>query len=167
MAHPDVQLPGRFTPQQAADLAEIQQRIFFYGWCIDHRRFDDLDGVFLPDSVIHYDTDGGSKGPWTEMKPWLTKLSVFRCTQHNMCNPMVRFDESGDRAWSTTYGYLMHMQETTSGEKSVMKHSAIYRDEWQRIDGEWKILARTLSDVGVEGTVHFDGVVGYDAPVSW
>ena len=42
MSHPDVQLPGRFTPQQAADLAEIQQRIFFYGWCIDHRRFDDL-----------------------------------------------------------------------------------------------------------------------------
>ena len=45
MSHPDVQLPGRFTPQQAADLAEIQQRIFFYGWCIDHRRFDDLDGL--------------------------------------------------------------------------------------------------------------------------
>lgn len=167
MSHPDVQLPGRFTPQQATDLAEIQQRIFFYGWCIDHRRFDDLDGIFLPDSVIHYDTDGGSKGPWTEMKPWLSRLSAFRCTQHNMCNPIVAFDEGGDRAWSTTYGYLMHMQETTEGERSVMKHSAIYRDEWRRIDGEWRCLARTLSDVGVEGTVLSEGIVGYETPVSW
>ena len=167
MSHPDVQLPGRFTPQQAADLAEIQQRIFFYGWCIDHRRFDDLDGIFLPESVIHYDTEGGGKGPWTEMKPWLERLEIFRCTQHNMCNPMVRFDETGDRAWATTYGYLMHMQETKAGEKNVMKHSAIYRDELQRVDGLWRCLARTLSDVGVEGIVHFDGVVEYPTPASW
>ena len=61
----------------------------------------------------------------------------------------------------------MHMQETTDGEKNVMKHPAIYRDEWQRIDGEWKILARTLSDVGVEGIVHFEGVVEYETPASW
>ena len=131
------------------------------------RRFDDLDGLFLPDSVIHYDTDGGEKGPWTEMKPWLTRLSIFRCTQHNMCNPIVAFDESGDRAWSTTYGYLMHMQETKDGEKNVMKHSAIYRDEWQRVEGVWRILNRRLSDVGVEGIVHFEGVVDYDTPASW
>jgi len=147
MTVPEPMTPGAFTPQQAADFMSIQQRIFFYGWCIDHRRFDDLDGIFLPESVIHYDTDGGSKGPWTEMKPWLSRLSVFRCTQHNMCNPIVAFDESGER--------------------SVMKHSSIYRDEWHRIDGEWRCLARTLSDVGIEGTVLFEGVVEYEKPVSW
>lgn len=168
MSHPDVELPGRFTPERAADLAEIQQRIFFYGWCIDHRRFDDLDGLFLPDSVIHYDTPGGSQGPWTEMKPWLQRLRVFRATQHNMHNPIVAFEAGGDRAHSTTYGYLMHLQETKDGEKSIMKHSSIYRDVWERIDGSWRILRRTLSDIVYDGPVLDDAdIVEYDAPVPW
>ena len=111
----DIKLPGRFTPQQAADLAEIQQRLYFYGWCIDHRRFEDLDELFLPESIVHYDTPGGTRGPWSEIRTWLPRLNVFRATQHNMHNPIVVFDESGDRAASTTYGYLIHFQETKEG----------------------------------------------------
>jgi len=154
MSIPDITLPGRFTPQQAADMAEIQQRIFFYGWCIDHRRFADLDELFLPESIVHYDTVGGTKGPWPEIRDWLKPaLQIFRCTQHNMMNSIIVFDETGDSATATTYGYLAHFQETIDGEISVLRHSTIYRDRWTRRDGFWRILERTLSNVAEDGPV--------------
>jgi hypothetical protein len=147
-------IPGRYSPEQAADLAEIQQRIFFYGWCIDHRRFADLDELFRPESIIHYDTPGGTRGPWPEIRGWLREaLQIFRCTQHNMGNSMIAFDSSGDAARSTTYGYLVHFQEKLDGGISVLRHSAIYRDRWERREGLWRILERTLSNVGEDGPV--------------
>jgi hypothetical protein len=160
MSIPDITIPGRFTPAQATSLVEIQQRIYFYGWCIDHRRFTDLDDLFLPESVIHYDTPGGTKGTWPEIRAWLEPaLQIFRCTQHNMGNSMIVFDPEGgedpNHATSTTYGYLAHFQELLDGEISVLRHSAIYRDRWARQDGLWRILERTLSNVGEDGPVHF------------
>jgi hypothetical protein len=155
MSIPDITIPGRFTAEQAADLAEIQQRIYFYGWCIDHRRFADLDDLFLPESIVHYDTQGGTRGSWPEIRDWLEPaLQIFRCTQHNMVNSMIVFDADGDHASATTYGYLVHFQEKLDGEISLFRHSGIYRDRWVRRDGFWRILERTLSNVGEDGPVH-------------
>ena len=153
MSIPDVTLPYHFTATQAADFMEIQQRIFFYGWCIDHRRFHDLDGLFLPDSVIHYDTPGGTRGPWNEIRDWLAPaLEIFRATQHNMNNTLIAFD-GADLATTTTYGRLIHFQEKVDGSFSVFRHSSIYRDRWRRYDGLWKIEGRTLSNLGEDGPV--------------
>lgn len=162
----DVQIPGPFTPAQAADVCSIQQRIFFYGWCIDHRRFTDLDDLFLPDSEVHYDTPGGHRGPWSEMRDWLAPaLAIFRCTQHNMNNSMIAFEEGGDAARATTYGYIAHFQEKSDGGVSVFRHSAIYTDRWARVDGLWRIRARTLSNVGEDGPVlRGDDIVSYTEP---
>ena len=159
-----LRVPGPYSAEQAADLAEIQQRIFFYGWCIDHRRFDDLDALFLPETVIHYDVPMGTKKPWSEMKSWLPGgLSQFRCTQHNMSNPMI--DLTGDGATSNTYGHLIHFQELKSGEVSVMRHHTIYRDRWEKRPDGWRILARTLSNLHVDGPIHpRDQVVEYREP---
>lgn len=167
MSISDITIPGHFSPEQAADLAEIQQRIYFYGWCIDHRRFSDLDELFLPESIVHYDTEGGTRGPWSEIRAWLEPaLQIFRCTQHNMVNPMITFDDDGDHANSTTYGYLIHFQEKLDGEISLFRHSAIYRDRWVRRDGLWRILERTLSNVGVDGPVlQADRVRAYKEPM--
>lgn len=162
--HPEPTAPPAFTPEQAADIAQIQQRVYYYGWCIDHRRFDDLDQLFLPHTEIHYDVPGGTKGPWSEMKAWLPAgLSQFRLTQHNMTNVLIQLD--GDSATSSTYGDLLHLQELTDGSTSTMRHHAIYRDRWERIDGIWRILARTLSHLAMVGVVHDRSkVVDYDAP---
>lgn len=160
MSIPDVTLPGRFTPEQAADIAEIQQRIYFYGWCIDHRRFTDLDDLFTPESIVHYDTPGGTRGPWREIREWLEPaLQIFRCTQHNMHNSLIVFDETGDQATSTTYGYLAHFQVKKDGEVSVLRHSTIYRDRWARRDGFWRILERTLSNVAEDGPIFREDAV--------
>ena len=167
---PEPRIPGPFTPEQAADFVSIQQRIFFYGWCIDHRRFEDLDALFLPESTVHYDTPGGTKGSWPEIRAWLAPaLQIFRATEHNMNNTMIAF-EGADAATTTTYGHLIHFQEKTDGSINLFRHSSIYRDRWVKREGAWRILERTLSNLGEDGPVFFgDDVVAYPKPepVQW
>ena len=142
-----------FTPERATDLAEIQQKIYRYGWCIDRRDWDGLDDVFLPDTIVHYDVPGGTKKPWTEMKEWLPRgLQMFRITQHNMSNPVVTFD--GDTAKSETYGHLIHVQHHQDDSTSIFTHYTIYTDQWEKVDGAWRIRARTLSNLHMNGPVH-------------
>ena len=133
-------------------MTEIQQKIYFYGWCIDHRDFDALDDLFLPDAMVHYDVQDGMRAPWAEMKEWLPEgLEIFRLTQHNMSNPMIEI--MGPRARSKTYGHLIHFQEKVDGSISVMRHHSIYHDEWVEQDGAWLISGRRLSNLYVDGPV--------------
>lgn len=155
--------PTRFSSEEAASVIEIQQKIYYYGWCIDHRDFEALDQLFLPDAIVHYDVVDGTRAPWKEMRGWLPEgLEIFRITQHNMSNPMVELE--GDHARSRTYGQLIHMQDKKDGDVSIMRHHSIYHDEWQRSEGEWKIAARTLTNLYIDGPVLRGGdVVTYRA----
>jgi hypothetical protein len=156
--------PRPYSPEESAAIVEIQQKIYFYGWCIDHRDFDALDDLFLPDAIVHYDVQDGTRAVWPEMKKWLPEgLSIFRLTQHNMSNPMVELD--GDRARSRTYGHLMHFQELASGAISTSSHHAIYHDEWKRSEGAWRIAARTLTNLYVDGPMlRGDDIVSFKVP---
>jgi len=146
-------MTGPLTPAQVADVIEIQQKIYFYGWCVDHRHFDALDALFLPDTIVHYDVPMGTKKPWSEMKQWLPGgLAQFRVTQHNMSNPMVELD--GDRARSRTYGHVIHCQEKKTGEITPMRHHTIYHDEWVRRADGWRIAARRLAHLHIDGEMH-------------
>lgn len=141
------------TPEAACDISEIQQKIYRYGWCIDHRDFAALDAIFTPDAIVHYDVPGGVKKPWPEMKEWLPQgLQLFRVTQHNMSNPLVEID--GDTASSTTYGHLIHVQHHKDESSSVFRHHTIYRDAWQRGADGWRIQSRTLSNLYMDGAVY-------------
>lgn len=157
-------MTGPLTPAQAADLMEIQQKIYFYGWCVDHRLFDELEQLFLPDSIIHYDVPMGTKKPWSEMKDWLPGgLGQFRVTQHNMSNPMIELD--GDRARSRTYGHLIHFFEKKSGEIAPMCHHTIYHDEWIKRPEGWRITHRRLAHLHIDGELPDPKqVVRYAAP---
>ena len=141
------------TPEEATDLAEIQQKIYRYGYAIDARDFESLDDVFTEDALVHYDVPGGVEKRWPEMKSWLPQgLQLFRVTQHNMSNPLVEFD--GDRARSRTYGHLVHVQHHKDGSSTRMVHHATYSDEWIRGAAGWKICRRTLSNLHMEGRVY-------------
>jgi len=152
--------PRPYTASEAAAILEMQQKIYFYGWCIDHRDFAALDALFLPDSIVHYDLPDGARLPWSEMREWLPQgLSIFRITQHNMSNPLFELD--GDNARSRTYGDLLHVQELTSGDFSVMRHHSIYHDEWLQVEGSWRIAKRTLTNLHVNGPVLRDSIVSH------
>ncbi len=155
------------TPEECCAITEIQQKIYRYGWCIDHRSFDELDAIFTPDAIVHYDVPGGVKKPWPEMKQWLPEgLQLFRVTQHNMSNPLVELD--GDTARSTTYGHLIHVQHHKDDSSSVFRHHAIYRDEWLRGADGWRVRRRTLSNVYMDGAVYGpDRVHTYREPLPY
>jgi hypothetical protein len=141
------------TPAECCAITEIQQKIYRYGWCIDHRNFDELDSLFTPDAIVHYDVPGGVKKPWPEMKLWLPNgLQLFRVTQHNMSNPLVEL--SGATARSTTYGHLIHVQHHKDDSSTLFRHHTIYRDEWVAAAEGWRIRARTLSNLYMEGPVY-------------
>ena len=143
-------------------IVEIQQKIYRYGWCIDHRLYDELDSIFAPDAVVHYDVSGGTMKPWPEMKGWLReRFPVFRVTQYNMSNPVIDLD--GQTATSATYGHLVHVQHLKDETTSVFRHYAIYRDDWQRTADGWRIQLRRLSNLYMEGPVYGpDRVYTYD-----
>ena len=87
------------------------------------------------------------------MKSFLEQsLQIFRVTQHNMSNPMVEL--AGDRATSRTYGVLVHVQDQKEGEPTVMRHHAIYTDEWVRTDSGWRIASRRLDNLYMDGRVY-------------
>ena len=140
---------------------EMQQKIYFYGWCIDHRDFAALDALFLPDAIVHYDVPGGTKAPWREMRDWLPQgLEIFRVTQHNMSNPL--FELEGEQARSRTYGDLLHVQELSAGGFSSMRHHSIYHDKWTHTEGSWRIAERTLTNLYVNGPIlRGDPIVPY------
>jgi hypothetical protein len=46
-----------------------------------------------------------------------------------------------------------------------MRHHTIYRDRWEKRKDGWRILARTLSNLCVDGPIHSpDKVVAYTEP---
>lgn len=145
--------PGPLAADAIADILEIQQKIYLYGWAIDARDFAALDQVFAPDSIIHYDVPGGVKKPWHEMKDWLPLgLQLFRVTQHNMANPIVRVH--GDRASSRTNGQLVHVQHHKDGESTTMVQHAVYSDEWERSATGWISRERVLSNLYMNGAIY-------------
>lgn len=138
------------TPQQAADLAEIQQLIFRYAWLIDGRDFDGLDAVFAPGAVVHYNVFGGVKQSFPEVKTFLRMgLSLHRVTQHQMSTPLVEL--AGDTATARTYGNLVHVQELLDGKPSYVVQHAIYHDALARRPEGWRITSRRLDNLYVQG----------------
>ena len=89
-------------------------------------------------------------------------LSLGACDQEE--------EDLDEGATTTTYGHLIHFQEKRDGSINLFRHSSIYRDRWVRRDGTWRILERTLRNLGEDGPVFFgDDVVPYakPEPVQW
>jgi 3-phenylpropionate/cinnamic acid dioxygenase small subunit len=138
------------SPGETSDLLEIQQLLYRYAWAIDTRDFDSLDQVFAPGAEVHYNVPGGVKRAWPEIKDFLRMgLSLHRVTQHGMSNPLVELD--GDRATARTYGNLVHVQELKDGTPSYVVQHAIYHDVLERRAEGWRIIARRLDNLYVQG----------------
>jgi 3-phenylpropionate/cinnamic acid dioxygenase small subunit len=152
------------SPQEAADLLEIQQLIYRYAWAIDTRDFDALDRVFAPGAEVHYNVFGGVKQSWPELKDFLRAgLALHRVTQHQMSNPLIEL--AGDRARARTNGNLVHVQEGLDGKPSYLVQHAIYSDELERRADGWRIVRRRLDNLYVTGRFQGpDRVKRFDAP---
>ena len=83
--------------QAIVDRLAIEDLLTKYSWSIDTKQFDGLDDVFTADAHIDYTSSGGVKGPFPEVKAWLSKvLPSFPAYQHLVTNKQVVID--GDAA---------------------------------------------------------------------
>lgn len=122
---------------------EIVETLYLYARAIDAKEFGLLERVFAPNAVIHYDVPGGTRLPVSEMVPWLRNaLAMFRMTQHVISNPIV--ETAGDRVRSAAYLTATHEQVGLDGRRTVFVDHGIYKDDWVKVGGAWRIRARRL-----------------------
>ena len=125
------------------DRAEIIETLYLYARAIDAKDFGLLERVFTPDAVIHYDVPGGTRLALPEMVAWLKNaLAMFRMTQHVVTNPIVESD--GERVRSAAYLTATHEQVGLDGKRTVFVDHGIYKDDWVKVGGAWRIRARRL-----------------------
>lgn len=156
--------PGAHGPAELADLWQIRENLYRYATAIDERDFDLLARVFTDDAEIDYAVEQGTRLSASEMIPWLREsLRMFARTHHVMTNP--RIELASDAARSTTYLTSTHVQILHDGSESLVIQGGIYRDRHRRTPQGWRIAARRLESVWVQGRFRFDDEIRYfDAP---
>lgn len=116
-----------------------------YANFFNNRDYDACVSLFAPDGE-YADADAGYKGQVAihRMLESLagTAAAPNRLDYHIVSNPRVDFD--GDRA-TVTSRYLIMMRGPNGMPMPSMAGG--YRDEFVRLNGEWKILRRVAEDI--------------------
>jgi hypothetical protein len=131
------------TTQELADRAAIADLLAAYCHAIDLHRWDDLDAVFLPDSVIDYTVFGGPRGRYApEIKAFLAAaLPPFVYAQHIVSTSVVQLD--GDRATGRTVCTNPMGQRLPDGGVRHVLNALWYVDVFVRTPEGWRIAERT------------------------
>jgi hypothetical protein len=138
--------------QAIADRLEIEEVLSRYAWAIDTKEFDGLDQVFTPDAFIDYESAGGIKGSYPEIKAWLASvLPHFPTYQHLVTNKHITID--GDTAVSRAAFYNPMGQPTKDGGVSYFYVGGEYHDKLVRTADGWRITERIEQTKWADGNV--------------
>lgn len=86
---------------QLRDRAEIEDLLQRYTTAIDNQDWDLLDTVFTPAAVLDYQSSGGPRGPYPEVREWLrTTLAAFTMSQHMIGKTSFEHTDAGVRCRS-------------------------------------------------------------------
>jgi hypothetical protein len=129
-----------------ADRIAIEQQLARYCRAIDTGDWDLLDAVFAPDAILDYTSPGGIRGAFPEVKAWLAQvLPLFPIRQHYVTN--VEVDITGDTAISRAYLYNPMGRRGDDGQVSLFVTGGVYRDQWRRTPGGWRIVERVETEL--------------------
>ena len=136
-------MPRRtLTLEQLSDRFEIQDLVTRYAIAIDTEDWDLLDTVFLPDAWVDYESSGGIKGHYPEVRSWLAKvLPNLKNKMHMVAAPHVK-KLDGDTASTRTYLHNPNSFPKADGQPFYMTVSGYYEDELVRTDDGWRIAKR-------------------------
>jgi 3-phenylpropionate/cinnamic acid dioxygenase small subunit len=136
---------------RSEDLLEITQLLYAYARAIDQKDWKALERVFTPDARIHYALERGAELSFRELGPWLAgSMAIFKLTQHVITNPLV--EVRGDAASSTAYLVATHVQVRQDGTETRTTEGGRYSDSLVRTRDGWRIAARRLDRLWVDGT---------------
>jgi len=132
------------------DRLAIDDLLVRYATAVDTRQWSGLDTVFTPDAVLDYRSAGGIRGPFPEVRRWLSEvLPLFDLTQHLVVNRAVDLDGAAGTARSRSV-FQNPNQLTVDGEPWLFVVGGLYHDRLVRTPEGWRISVR------VEETLWWD-----------
>jgi hypothetical protein len=136
--------------EEVAARLEIQALLTRYTIAIDTHDWELLDTVFTPDAWIDYESSGGIKGPYPEVRRWLGEvLPLLPQKQHLIAAPHLAFN--GDRAHARTHVHNPNAFPQPDGSSLYMIVDAHYDDELVWTDAGWRIAKRVEVQVMKRG----------------
>lgn len=135
----------------AEDRSEIEQLLYRYARAIDAKDWKSLERVFVPDARIHYAVERGTEVAFAQLGPWLAQaMQIFEATQHVVTNPLIEL--AGDSASCMSYLVATHVQVRLDGSRVRTTEGSRYSDSLVRTPEGWRISARRLDRIWVDGT---------------
>lgn len=146
---------------ELADRMAIQDLISYYVHAIDAGNYDDLDNVFLPDTMFDLTSAGAIRGPWTEVKTFYKdRRPAFEHYFHMYGNLLISFDATRDSAWVKSKVLNPIGMRDDAGNLRLFLLDGSYEDLFVKTEAGWRIKARTWRHGKVIGDYPFDEPVG-------
>lgn len=148
-------MKGEFTPERLAARAEIEHVMNCWCRAVDRRDMDGVRAVFHPDG---FDDHGLFRGGVEELVAFLTERhKTISRSMHLVTNMLIEFSDD-DNALAETYNMGLQRysadgaatRSAITGGANVtagafdMLATGRYVDHFQRRDGAWRILHRTV-----------------------
>jgi quinol monooxygenase YgiN len=133
-------------PQPTSDIVGLT---IAYAWALDHRRFDDLAGIFTPDAVADFGRLGTVSGPAAIAEVVAAALAPYDRTQHIVTNHQI--DLAGGSATGRCYVQAQHVWKE-HGEDRNYTVAGSYLDRYRLEEGSWRISQRTLRVTWTDGS---------------
>lgn len=125
--------------RELLDRFEIHELRAAYSRAIDYENYDRATDIFTDDAVVKY--RGGHCQGGQEIATYWRENVEYEFSMHTVQMPELTID--GDKATGTWFMLVFYV--TPDGaEGHVM---GWYEDEYERVDGEWKISGM---DMGIE-----------------
>lgn len=144
------------TLERLADRIAIQDLRSNYCYAIDDRDFESLPHLFTEDVSLDYGALGTYQG-----RDGVRKFADFVAeslerTTHLLANPTISVGVDGDRDRAT--GRLYVIASITYADGTGGWRIGEYRDEYRRVDGEWRIA---------DAAMRFTHSMDYDTADGW
>lgn len=120
------------------DKQAIEEVIMRYSRTLDWLDGEGQASCFWPDAEIDYGFYSGDGEGWT---PVVIEVEMTAARRWHLCGGLL-IDLRGEAASSECYGFTVSCSVDGDGEKSDSLFGGRYLDEWEKREGEWRIISR-------------------------
>ncbi len=124
--------------EKLLDKQAIEEVVMRYSRTLDWLDTEGQGSCYWPDADINYGFYAGDGAGWV---PVVMEVELGSERRWHLCGGLLIAVE-GDRASSECYGFTVSCAPDQPGEKMDSLFGGRYLDEWEKRDGEWRIIRR-------------------------
>ncbi|MEE4193512.1 MAG: nuclear transport factor 2 family protein [Halieaceae bacterium] len=124
--------------EELLDKQAIEEVAMRYSRTLDWLDAEGQGSCYWPDAEINYGFYEGDGAGWV---PVVMEVELGTQRRWHLCGGLL-IAVDGPRASSECYGFTVSCSENEAGEKVDSLFGGRYMDEWEKRDGEWRILKR-------------------------